>query len=220
MRILIVDDNPLFAQGLRLLIEQALVGVDVACEHDGAGALRQVERCQPSLILLDWHLEAEPRGSALIVALREVAPRARLVVVSGAADVALVDEALGAGAAGFIPKASTPKDMVRAVVHLTAGGVVLPALGHPGHALPESAGRAMGPPTLRALGDAFPALTPRQQQVLGALARGLSNKAIARELDLAEGTVKQHVHAIYRTMGVDSRTEALYLLARQGVGLP
>jgi two-component system nitrate/nitrite response regulator NarL len=65
--------------------------------------------------------------------------------------------------------------------------------------------------------EAFPGLTPRQQDVLGGLVIGLSNKAIARELGIAEGTVKQHVHAIYRELGVDSRTEAVYLLARRGV---
>ena len=84
----------------------------------------------------------------------------------------------------------------------------------PGVAASSPAGALLQP-----LGQAFPTLTPRQLEVLGALARGLANKQIARELGISEGTVKQHVNAILFELGVSNRTEAVYLLARLGIGL-
>jgi DNA-binding NarL/FixJ family response regulator len=157
----------------------------------------------------------------LIAALGEAAPNSRVVVVSGESDARVVHAALEAGAVGFVPKTSTPRGMVDALRVAAAGGVSLPDTTVPADldfdAAAEPASHAGMP--LRAIAEAFPMLTPRQQQVLAALARGLSNKAIARELDAAEGTIKQHAHAIYQALGVDSRTEALYVLARRGVRL-
>ena len=82
-----------------------------------------------------------------------------------------------------------------------------------------SAPTAPGAPerALRSLAEAYPALTPRQQEIVALLVLGLSNKAIARQLDISDGTVKQHLHPVFRALGVVNRTEVVYLLAREGV---
>lgn len=226
MDALIVDDHPLFAEGLKLLLLAAAAVTAVDCVADGAQALSRQASQPAELVLLDWNLGGEPAGAALIAALREVAPQSRVVVVSGSCTPALVATAVEAGAVGFVPKTASPRGMVDALRVAAAGGISLPAAGAwVGAAIPgDAAGEPASPAraaelSLNDIADVFPMLTPRQQQVLAALARGLSNKAIARLLDAAEGTIKQHAHAIYQALGVDNRTEALYLLARRGVRL-
>ena len=222
MDALIVDDHPLFAEGLKLLLLAAAAVSSVDCVADGAQALIRQGSQPAELVLLDWNLGGEPAGAALISALREAAPQSRVVVVSGSCTPALVATAVEAGAVGFVPKTASPRGMVDALRVAAAGGISLPAdgdLAGPGGAAGQGGSLPAGDTSLSDIGDVFPMLTPRQQQVLAALARGLSNKAIARLLDAAEGTIKQHAHAIYQVLGVNNRTEALYLLSRRGVRL-
>jgi DNA-binding NarL/FixJ family response regulator len=146
-----------------------------------------------------------------------------------------VRQAVEAGAVGFVPKESSPEVMTAALTLAISGGVYLPlaALGQVGTAATPAgaatmngAGLIAAAPAhpaaattapLRELAEVFPDLTERHRTVLGLLARGMSNKGIARVLDITEGTVKQHVSAIFREMDVASRTEAVYLLATRGV---
>jgi DNA-binding NarL/FixJ family response regulator len=224
MRTLIVDDHPLFSAGLQLLLHQADAVGEVACVAHGAQALERVAAEPFDLVLLDWVLGGEPTGETLIALLHEIRPRLRVVVIAGDCPPARVHAAIEAGAVGFVPKAVTPTEMISALSITSRGGVYLP----PGVLMQgatadltlsgaPAADTAAASSALSGMTEAFPGLTPRQQDVLGGLVIGLSNKAIARELGIAEGTVKQHVHAIYRELGVDSRTEAVYLLARRGV---
>lgn len=224
MRALIVDDHPLFSAGLQLLLRQSQAAEDVACAVDGAQALACV-RAQPfDLVLLDWVLGGEPSGAALIALLHEARPRVRVVVLAGECPPQRVRAAIDAGAVGFVPKAVTPSEMISALSVTARGGVYLPAgvwlepsaPGGGGASLAR-VGSGTAPSALAGLGEAFPGLTPRQQDVLSSLVSGLSNRSIARDLGIAEGTVKQHANAIYRELGVDNRTEAVYLLARRGV---
>lgn len=215
MQILIVDDHLLFAESLRLLLLGAMdTACSVRCASSGADALRAAAEHEPELVLLDWNLGSEPSQEALIDALKAALPEARLVVVSGEAHAEVVRRAIDAGAAGFVPKESTPALLIGALRLIADGGIYLPPQLLRGAAAP--AGAAGG---LRSLADAYPALTPRQQEIVALLVRGLSNKAIARQLDISEGTVKQHLHPVFRALGVGNRTEAVYLLAREGVRL-
>ncbi|MBI5719581.1 MAG: response regulator transcription factor [Burkholderiales bacterium] len=214
MRTLIIDDHQLFSAGLRLLLA-ALVPVEqvVRCA-DGAAALDLATHTAFDLVLLDWKLGEGITGEPLIHRLKELLPAARIVVVSGEARPETVRRAVEAGAVGFVPKESSPELMTAALTLATSGGIYLPV-----SALNDAGGPA-APPTghgLRELAEAFPDLTERHRTVLSLLARGMSNKSIARELDITEGTVKQHVSAIFREMAVASRTEAVYLLATRGV---
>lgn len=235
MQTLIIDDHPLFSAGLRLLLGATEGLGEIDCADSGFEAMQRAAAVAYDLVLLDWHLGREPSGVPLMLQLREVLPRARVVVVSGESHPDLVRSAIDAGAAGFVPKASSPEAMMQALATVARGGICLPeaalaahAAGTAGaaHAAKRSAPRtapvqdgslpAAGVP-LTEIGAAFPQLTLRHAQVLGHLVRGLPNKEIARSLGIAEGTVKQHANAIFRELGLQNRTEAVYLLARMGV---
>ena len=235
MRTLIVDDHLLFSAGLRLLLQATGSLGEVDCAASGTQALQQAARIPYDLVLLDWHLGREPSGVTLIGQLHEVLPQARVVIVSGEAHPDLVRRAIDAGAVGFVPKESSPEAMIQALDIVARGGISLPEAALAAHAarLPEApfssrafasdalsseaSARSGSGAVLTEIGAAFPDLTTRHVQVLGHIVRGLSNKEIARELDIAEGTVKQHAYAIFRELGLQNRTEAVYLPARMGV---
>jgi DNA-binding NarL/FixJ family response regulator len=157
-----------------------------------------------------------------------------VVIVSGEAHPDLVRRAIDAGAVGFVPKESSPEAMIQALDIVARGGIWLPEAalasdsarlpdphgpaqaGAAGDSSPRAVRRGVGA-ALTDIGAAFPQLTTRHVEVLGHIVRGLSNKEIARALDIADGTVKQHANAIFRELGLQNRTEAVYLLAKMGV---
>jgi DNA-binding NarL/FixJ family response regulator len=126
------------------------------------------------------------------------------VVLSGDRNAELVRNAVDFGAAGFIPKDSPPAQLMIAVKTIADGGVYLPTGG-------------LAAIQTRDVRDAFPTLTERQADVLRAALRGNSNKLIARQLGISDGTVKTHLRAIYQELGTRNRTEAVYMAAEQGV---
>ena len=224
MRALIVDDHPLFSAGLQLLLREQRAVDEVSCAANGREALERVRTDPFDVVLLDWVLGGEPSGGPLIGLLHDVRPRLRVVVIAGESPPQRVRAAIDAGAVGFVPKTVTPTEIVAALSLTARGGIYLPPGDEEGR-MPDPttvqasalAANSPGAAALRGMADAFPGLTPRQCDVLGCLVSGLSNKAIGRELGITEGTVKQHAHAIYRELGVDNRTEAVYLLARRGI---
>ena len=235
MNTLIVDDHLLFSAGLRLLLSTTEGVGEVDCVGSGAEALQRAASTAYDLVLLDWHLGREPSGVALIEQLHALLPHARVVVVSGEAHPDLVRSAIEAGAVGFVPKDSAPEALIQALGAVARGGVFLPddALAADAARLPDGpvpegapasgglgsrgAGRSGIGAALTEIGTAFPQLTQRHVEVLGHIVRGLSNKEIGRDLGIADGTVKQHANAIYRELGLQNRTEAVYLLAKMGV---
>ncbi|HYF16776.1 MAG TPA: response regulator transcription factor [Ramlibacter sp.] len=214
MRVLVVDDHALFREGLRLLL---LSQPGLACEvAASADAGLQLARSGPDydVVLLDWHMEGLS-GADAIRAFREVAQESRIVVVSAEKSAGLVRAAVEAGAAGFIPKESSPEVLEQALQKIAAGGIYLPS------ALLASGGESQRPAGAgpRTLDAAFPGLTPRQIDVLAAVLKGVSNKVIARQLGISDATVKSHLSVIFRELSVQSRTEAVYVAARQGVSI-
>lgn len=211
MRVLVVDDHALFREGLRLLL---LSMPSIECQVAGSAeeGLVLAQEKHFDVILLDWHMDGLS-GEAAIARFREVAEEARLVVVSAEKNASLVRTAIDAGAVGFLPKESSPEVLQQALEKITGGGVYLPSalLSYSDRA---GIGGAEGP---REISDAFPGLTQRQGDVLAAMLRGLPNKLIARQLGISDATVKTHLSAIFRELGVQSRTEAVYVAARQGV---
>lgn len=243
MRTLIIDDHLLFSAGLQLLLG-ATEGVGaVDCAASGSEALQLAATQRYDLVLLDWHLGREPSGEALIELLREALPDSRVVIVSGSGWPNLVRRAIEAGAAGFLPKESSPEVMIQALQVVAQGGIYLPPsvlAADAGPVLGPSVSAGADPPAAAAsaasaasriprrsgagaaltdISAAFPQLTSRHVEVLGRIVRGLSNKEIARELGISDGTVKQHAHAIFRQLDLPNRTEAVNLLARMGVRL-
>src|SRR5262245_818205 len=163
------------------------------------------------LVLLDLNVPGLA-GIAGLKAWRRRYPEVPVVVLSSADDRPTVLAAVAAGAAGFIPKSSPNEVLLNALRLVLAGGKYLP----PEVLTPVGEG-ATGAATKQALSLETLGLTDRQAQVLRLLAAGKSNKLICRELDLAERTVKAHVSALFRALGVTTRTQAAVAAAKLGL---
>jgi DNA-binding NarL/FixJ family response regulator len=203
MHILIVDDHPLFREGLKTLLTALEPTVRISDAGTVAQAITLSAADAPDLILLDMNLPGPSRMEALrqVKAANEAAS---VVVVSGDEDPVLIRNAIDEGAAGYIPKTSDASLTIQALRLVLAHGIYLPraalAAGGHAHAPAEPSVKAGGPPEF----------SGRQLAVLKCLLQGKANKVIARELDIAEGTVKAHLWAIYQALGVNSRAQAMY----------
>ena len=214
MRVLIVDDHPLIQEAVGNVLRRldARMEVDFAsdCESGLGMAASGVE---PDLVLLDLSLPGLS-GIAALKIWRTRFPAVPVIVLSASSDQQTVLAALGAGAAGFIPKSSSNEVMLHAVRLVQDGGKYVP---------PEvlsPTGRTNTVQSVRrdALSLERLGLTARQLDVLRLIACGAPNKVICRELGLAERTVKTHITAILRALNVTSRTQAAIAAAKLGVG--
>ena len=218
--LLVVDDHTLFRRGLIALLGQD-AGLHVVGEAgDAAEALRLVPTLQPDVILLDNHLPGV-MGVDAIRGLREVSPRSRVLMLTVSEDSQDLAAALRNGAQGYLLK-TIDGDLLAQAIRRAAQGepVVSPELmgklvaafqsqGAPSAASPVPA------PEVAATDSGTP-LSPREEEVLREIARGMSNKEIARVLDIAETTVKIHVQHILRKLGLTSRVQAaVYASDRQ-----
>jgi len=217
LKVLVVDDHPLILEGTRVALKP--LGADFQLlEARTAKEARAAadENDRLDLILLDLALP-DADGLEVLRELRERHPSFPVVVLSATEDADTVMRALDAGAMGFIPKTYSNEVLVGAVRLVLSGGVYLPAeiLRHsPAPALvskPKTASEV----SYRNLG-----ITERQAQVLGLLIQGKPNKIICRELNLAEGTVKIHITAILKALGVSNRTQAVIAVGKLGLKLP
>ncbi|SEO84954.1 two component transcriptional regulator, LuxR family [Rhodospirillales bacterium URHD0017] len=206
MKILVVDDHVLIREALRGLFKELRPEATVLEAPDAARTMQLLaEQPDIALVLLDLSLP-DRDGLALLAEVHGRHPGIPVVVLSGFADRANVVRALDHGALGFIPKSAGREVMTSALSLVFSGGVYIPPeiLG-PG----PNAGRAKATP-----GDL--GLTERQVDVLALMMQGKSNKAICRRLDLAEPTVKNHVTAILKALGVSNRTEAVLAVSARG----
>ena len=228
--LLVVDDHTLFRRGLIALLSQ-YEGLSVLGEAgDAAQALRLAPQLQPQVILLDNHLPGV-MGVDAIQGLREVSPTSRVLMLTVSEDAQDLATALRNGAQGYLLK-TIDGELLAQAIHRAARGepVVSPELmgklvaafqsqGAPepqpaaaASALPMAA-QTPPPPDASA---AVAQLSPREEDVLREIARGASNKEIARTLDIAETTVKIHVQHILRKLGLSSRVQAaVYASDRQ-----
>ncbi len=203
MKILIGDDHVLFREGLRRLLEQLKDGASFGEASNFDELLAMAGSGEPyDLVLTDLRMPGWP-GFSGIGALQAKQPKAKIVVVSASEAHADVRDALENGAAGYIPKSSSVKIMLSALDLIFSGGIYVPAtvLRDSGDAEPRAA-VLPADPQLEQL------LTHRQREVLDRLREGKSNKQIAHELGLSEGTVKIHMTAIFKSLGVRNRTQA------------
>ncbi len=216
MKYLVVDDHALIRDATQSLLLQLDAANVVLEAGDGAAALRTLDtHPDTDLVLLDLDLP-DQHGLDVLAAVAERHPAVAVVVLSGSRDPAAMREALDRGAQGFIPKAETREVLTGALSLVLAGGVYVPPsmLGAP-KAVPGVGGEAPAAVTPQSLG-----LTDRQLDVLALLMQGKNNKLICRALGLAEPTVKNHVSAILRALGVSSRMEAVVAATRLGWTLP
>jgi DNA-binding NarL/FixJ family response regulator len=215
MKVLLIDDHPLILTALQNVIQGigshvAVVGVA------GARAAREALTADPAfdLVLLDLRL-GDADGFEVLVELRNTYPAVPVVVVSASDRSADVIRAIDLGAMGFVPKRASNETLQEALHVVMQGGIYVPpmSMSNDAESEPQSEGAARPAATPRAALAAFK-LTPRQTDVLGLLLRGQSNKLIARELNLSVETVKDHVAAVLRTLGVNSRTQAVLAVSQ------
>jgi DNA-binding NarL/FixJ family response regulator len=197
MKILIADDHSLFREGLQHVL--AGLGDDIQTLHaaDCVRALElAAEHSDLDLVLLDLNMPGM-NGLDALQQFCDSFPALPVVILSASTRRADMQRALDLGAMGFIPKDATGQQMIQALRLVLAGGVVVP------------------PALVRSdAGDWRATLTERQRDVLELLARGHANKEIARALGLAEATVKMHVTAIMKLLGVSNRTQAVLATQR------
>ena len=208
MRVVIADDHRLILDGVRRALESD-GGFEIVGETmKGTEVLELVERTSPDLVVLDVRMP-ELDGLDCLDELRVRFPDVKVVMLSASTSPDLVESALRRGASAYVVKSVDPADLP-STLRQVASGTVFSSLAVPGDA-ESSAGHAAG-------------LTEREIAILSALARGLSNEEIAKELWVARQTVKFHLTNVYRKLGVKSRTEAVHrayqlgLVERPGVG--
>lgn len=202
LRIAIADDHPLMRDALASAIGSVAPGAKFIEAGTLDATLALVAQTPgPDLLLMDLHMPGAD-GLSGVRAVRTRAPQIPLAVVSADDDPAAVRTMLALGVAGFIPKTESPAVIASAVRLILAGGVYVPPrlMDH-------------GSPAARA-SEAPSGLTGRQMDVVRLLARGMSNKAIARELNVSEGTVKVHLLAVFRALDVRNRTSAVLAAQR------
>ena len=221
MEILVVDDHALIREALRGVLKE-LKGDATVLEASSCSQAMQIIAEHPDLdlILLDLNLPDRDGFSAL-TELRERYPAISVVVLSAQQDRASVVKALDLGALGFIPKSGQRGVMVSALQLVFAGGIYIPpeilARNEPAIRQPDEKPSTVSRPKVS---PADLGLTERQVDVLWLMMQGKSNKAICRVLNLAEPTVKNHVTAILKALGVSNRTEAVIAVGKLGWKLP
>jgi DNA-binding NarL/FixJ family response regulator len=193
LKVLIADDHRLMIEAIRLALADC-DDIEIVGEATiGSQVLPYTSRTKPDVVLLDIHMP-EMDGLTCLDLLRKRHPEVTVVMLSGHDEPETVRAALSRGARTFISKQVDPRDLASAI-RLAAEGAVYHALT-PNATPAESESQKAG-------------ITPSEQRVLEALARGLSNKEIAQELWLTQQTVKFHLTHIYRRLGVTNRTEAV-----------
>jgi DNA-binding NarL/FixJ family response regulator len=192
MKVLIADDHQLMLDGIRSALEHCEDLQIVGEAHSGSEVLPVIGRTDPDVVLLDMRMPGMD-GLTCLERIRERHPNIKVVVLSVFREPEHIEAALKRGASGYIVKSINPLDLP-AALRQAFEGTVFHALGLPENAEPTRA-RGTG-------------LTDRELGILKAVARGLSNQAIGKELWVTEQTVKFHLTNIYRKLGVANRTEA------------
>jgi two-component system, NarL family, response regulator LiaR len=207
IRVLIVDDHSVVREGLRAFLELQ-DGFEVVGEAaDGEEAIVSATRLRPNVILMDLVMP-QLGGVAAMRRLREEVPDARVIVLTSFLDDDKLLPALRAGAAGYLLKNAEPQELARAVRAAHSGEAVLdPVVAA---RLVEALAAADGQ-------EPLDRLTPREREVLVLVGRGFSNKRIAKELGIAEKTVKTHVGHVLAKLGVTDRTQAAVVAVRSGI---
>lgn len=203
IKVLVVDDHPVVRQGLRTFLdlqEDITVVGEAASGDTGVAA---AEELRPDVVLLDLRMPGSD-GMVALRGLRERGNPAKILVITSYTEPAAVLPAVRAGASGYVYKDIDPPALAAAIRSVHSGHVLL----HPDVVRLLASSEATVP---------GPQLTPREREVLAELARGRSNREIARGLSLSEKTVKTHVSAILTKLGVQDRTQAALRAVRTGL---
>ena len=221
MKILLVDDHPLILSALQSVIEGLRPGVTVVTAGSARAARQTLKAADDfDLVMLDLQL-GDADGFDVLVEFRATYPAVPVVVVSASDRQSDVIRAVDAGAMGFVPKRSSNEALYDALHVVMSGGIYVPTMAMGSRPAPTTEAdaahdlldvvqtharpaAAQTQPPLASLG-----LTPRQTEVMALLLQGKPNKLIARDLNVSVETVKDHVAAVLRALGVSSRTQAV-----------
>jgi DNA-binding NarL/FixJ family response regulator len=212
MKILVIENELLMLDTLKLNIEARKEGFSVDTARNSVEAHTSIARSRHELVLLDWWIGAES-SEELLEQLHDISPASRILVMSADDDTAIMHKALERGAAGFLRKNVADFETLRQALDVVCQGRVYVSgqidVGQ------ERSGRTTW--AGHTLDECFAGVTERQRDVLRVLLRGASDKNIARHLNIAVSTVKSHLQAVYRQLGVSGRAETMALAARMGV---
>ena len=210
LNILLVDDHTLFREGLEGLLSRRNINI-LAAVGTGQEGLRLAAELKPDVVLLDMRMP-EMSGMDVLRQLRKNGFTNPIAMLTTSSDERDLVESLRSGAQGYLLKDMEPDQLVLALRDIVAGKtVVAPDLA------PVLARVVQGDSITPAEKSPFAKLTPRENEILSLLAEGQSNKVIARNLGISDGTVKLHVKSILRKLGIHSRVEAAVLAVEHGL---
>lgn len=214
LKLLVIEDHALVREGMVQTLLQLADRVEVREAADCETGCTLLDQSDDfDLVLLDLALPGID-GLTCLGLFRQRYPALPVVIVSAYDDTHTVNRALKAGAAGFVPKAYSSDRLLDALHRVLDGAIYVPE-----QTLPANGGVGLAVPAAKGVMPAEIGLTGRQADVLGLMVKGRSNREIADLLGLSEGTVKIHITAIFKALGVTSRTQALVAVARKGIRL-
>jgi NarL family two-component system response regulator LiaR len=210
MKVLICDDQAIIREGIELLLRLEKDIEVVGTAANGYEGIRLAEQHQPDLVLMDLKMP-EMNGIEATHWISRKFPAIKVLVLTTFDDDEWLFDALRAGAAGYLLKDTPRADLVKAIRGTVKGKTYMdPTVA--GRIVEQAIDQATQPPT-----QITDNLTERELAVLQLLAAGLSNRDIARELNLSKGTVRNHISAIYRKLEVNDRTQAALIAIRHGL---
>jgi DNA-binding NarL/FixJ family response regulator len=218
VRLLIVDDHPLFRQGLVDVFETDPRMEVVGEAINGEEAMEQVRTHRPEIVIMDVNL---PNGNGLQVTRQILSelPRTKVIILTGYDNTEQIFHSLKIGAAAYCSKDIPPDDLLNTIYAVRQGRIVIhDRVMTEDEAqvwLKQKVGRYAGTSTETVNGYST-SLSPREMEILGYVTRGISNKDIASQLGISQQTVKNHMTAILRKLQVDDRTQAAIYALRHG----
>jgi DNA-binding NarL/FixJ family response regulator len=209
IRVAVVDDQRLFTKGISGLVDM-LPGVGVVgVAFDGEEAVALCREKEPDVVLMDISMP-KMDGISATREIKDLLPQTAIIILTGHEEDEHVFEGIKAGAQGYLLKDSEPENLSRAIRTVHAGDTII---------APELAQKMLS--TFQSGGPRgsrlAPPLTERELEVIRALAQGMSDRQIARSLDISEKTVRNHTSNIYRKLHIFDRTQAVIYAIREGV---
>ncbi len=207
IQVAIVDDQPLFSEGLGRVVE-AHPGMEiVGVAHDGESGVRMCRELKPDVVLMDINMPVM-NGVEATRSIRSLLPDTKVLILTVNSDDAYVFRGIKAGATGYLLKDCTPEDLSRAIKTVHAGDTII---------APEIARKMLLAFEEAEEEPSAPHLTERELEIITALAHGRANKQIARELSISEKTVRNHISNIYKKLHVYDKLGAVLYAIREGL---
>jgi DNA-binding NarL/FixJ family response regulator len=207
IRVAIVDDQPLFSEGLGRVVE-AQPGMEiVGVAHDGENGIRMCRELKPDVVLMDINMPVM-NGVEATRGIRSLLPDTKVLILTVNSDDAYVFRGIKAGATGYLLKDCTPEDLSRAIRTVHAGDTII---------APEIARKMLLAFEEAEEEPSAPHLTERELEIITALAHGRANKQIARDLSISEKTVRNHISNIYKKLHVYDKLGAVLYAIREGL---